>query len=497
MAIASASPRAAPAPRTRSISAPSAALIALTAAALIIRSVTLTQQSFWLDESYTVHLVRLPLATMLSTIPRTESTPPVYYVLAWLWTHVFGSGEGGLRSLSAVVGTATVFAGGRLAERLAGTRAALIAAALLAVSPLLVWFSQEARAYALAGLLSTLALICLLDHARSGHNAPLAGWAITAALALATHYFTAFVILPGALWLLRTRRGQRAALAALGAVFATAVALVPLALAQRGTGHADYISRGALGTRVLQVPKQLLIGYASPGQLAIGIAATVVLLAGAAPPLSRWRERPGLAMRLVIASAGAGVLLPVGLAVIGIDFLDTRNLLAALPPLIVLAAVALATARPRLGITAATVLAAAFALVVVRVDTHAAYQRTDWRGALDALGPLRATRILVTAPGSALLPDQAYVPSTRVVSTSATAAEIDVTVVAAGPAPTLPPGPLPAFTPPPGFRLTATVARPTFTVERFRAPAPTVVSLSELAGVPVGTSRAVLVQTPR
>ena len=497
MATASASPRAAPAPRTRSISAPSAGLIAITAVALILRLITLTHQSFWLDESYTVHLVRMPLGAMLSTIPKTESTPPVYYVLAWVWTHVFGTGEGGLRSLSALAGTATVFAGGRLAERLAGARAGLIAAGLLAVSPLFVWFSQEARAYALAALLSTLALVFLVDHARGAHRGALAGWAITAALALATHYFTVFVVLPGALWLLWTRHRQRAVQAALGAVFAVAVALVPLALAQRGTGHADYIARGALGTRVLQVPKQLLIGYASPGQLATGIAATLVLIAGAAFPLRRWRAQPGPALGLVIASAALGVLLPVALALIGIDFLDTRNLLATLPLLLVLAAVALAGARPRLGIAGVVVLAAVFAVVVVRVDADSAYQRTDWRGPLDALGPPRSTRILVTSPGSALLPDQAYVPSTRIIGPSATAAEIDVVLVAGGPAPTFAPGALPAFTPPAGFRLAQTIIRPTFTVERLRATSPVTVPLSALVSVPVGPNRAVLVQGPR
>ena len=60
-----------------------------------------------------MHLVRLGLGPMLRTIPRTESTPPLYYVLAWVWTHVFGSGEFGLRSLSALAGAGTVFLGGR------------------------------------------------------------------------------------------------------------------------------------------------------------------------------------------------------------------------------------------------------------------------------------------------------------------------------------------------------------------------------------------------
>src|ERR1700751_2183225 len=113
-----------------------AALLTLLAAG--IRLPTLAEQSFWLDEGYTVRLVRMSFGGMLRTIPRTESTPPLYYVLAWVWTHVFSSSEFGLRSLSAVAGIATIPVAYAAARRLAGARAAAICALLLAVSPLMV-----------------------------------------------------------------------------------------------------------------------------------------------------------------------------------------------------------------------------------------------------------------------------------------------------------------------------------------------------------------------
>src|SRR5215208_3044763 len=131
-------------------------LAGITAAAAALRFATLDVQSFWFDEATTVHLVRMDLGGMLGAIPDSESTPPVYYVLAWLWTNVFGVGEVGLRSLSALVGTATVPVVYALGRRVASERAALIAAALAATNPLLVWYSQEARAYALLVLLCAL-----------------------------------------------------------------------------------------------------------------------------------------------------------------------------------------------------------------------------------------------------------------------------------------------------------------------------------------------------
>ena len=79
----------------------------------------------------------------------SESNPPLYYVLAWGWAKAFGTGEVGLRSLSALFGAATVPLAYCIGAELANRRAGLIAAALVAVSPMLIWYSQEARSYAL------------------------------------------------------------------------------------------------------------------------------------------------------------------------------------------------------------------------------------------------------------------------------------------------------------------------------------------------------------
>src|SRR5918997_1019461 len=106
------------------------ALAAITALAALVRFATLDVQSFWLDEGVTAHLVRPDLGGMLSAIPDSESTPPLYYLLAWVWSKLFGPWEVGLRSLSALIGTATVPVVYALAVRVASERAGLAAAAL-------------------------------------------------------------------------------------------------------------------------------------------------------------------------------------------------------------------------------------------------------------------------------------------------------------------------------------------------------------------------------
>src|SRR3954452_15347683 len=163
------------------------ALAALTLLGALLRWVTLGDQSYWGDEGVTVALVRMSFGHMLDTIPKSESTPPLYYALAWLWTRVLGSSdEYALRSLSALAGTAAVPVLYAAACTLVTRRAGLIAAALAACSPLLVWYSQESRAYALLGLLRALTLLfSTLALDRRKHA--LAWWAGAAVLALATH----------------------------------------------------------------------------------------------------------------------------------------------------------------------------------------------------------------------------------------------------------------------------------------------------------------------
>ena len=83
-------------------------VVAFTILGALLRFWALGAQSYWSDEAVTALLVRMDFREMLDLIPKSESTPPLYYAVAWPWVRVFGSDESGLRSLSALVGTAAV-----------------------------------------------------------------------------------------------------------------------------------------------------------------------------------------------------------------------------------------------------------------------------------------------------------------------------------------------------------------------------------------------------
>ena len=102
----------------------------------------------------------------MEAVGYSESAPPLYYALAWVWTQLTGTGEFGLRSLSALAGVATVPVAYLLGAELRGRRAGIVAAALVAVNPMLLWYSQEARGYALFALLCARSR-CSTSSARS------------------------------------------------------------------------------------------------------------------------------------------------------------------------------------------------------------------------------------------------------------------------------------------------------------------------------------------
>jgi 4-amino-4-deoxy-L-arabinose transferase-like glycosyltransferase len=456
-------------------------LVVLAGAAL--RFATLDVQSLWYDETVTAHLLQMHLGDLLRAIPDSESTPPLYYVLAWLWAQLAGTGEVALRALPALLGTATIPVVWALGRRAGGERAGLFAAALVAVNPMLVWFSQEARAYSLLALLgacSALPWLRALEAPRSGR---LLAWGGVAALALATHYYAIFLVAPQALWLVLRAPGWRARVAALALPAATAAALAPLALAQRSNDSAAFIGESGLAHRLLQVPKQFLVGYDAPAEKLLAVASAVALLAGVAGLLALLAGRGRVpasaradAARLS-AIAAAALAVPVLLALAGEDHVVTRNLLAALPLLLALAGAGLAAAAAslRLPTVAAAGAACALGLVaVVGVAADARYQRDDWRGAARAIGNPGGDRVIVTAPG-ALVPLRYYLPRLRTLHAPfSPTVEVDYIALAPrrGGGRAVPPRP--AENPIPGlaFKVVGRVEAATYTVIRMRPPGP-------------------------
>ena len=139
----------------------------LTLVAAALRFATLGVQSYHHDEVVTAsRILRADFWHAMDAVGFSESAPPLYYALAWVWTQVTGTGEYGLRSLSALAGVATVPVAYLFGAALRDRRAGIAAAALVAVNPMLLWYSQEARAYSLLVLFCAVVGALLRPRAR-------------------------------------------------------------------------------------------------------------------------------------------------------------------------------------------------------------------------------------------------------------------------------------------------------------------------------------------
>lgn len=375
----------------------------LTALAATLRFATLGVQSYHHDEVVTAsRVLRDGFWHAMNAVGFSESAPPLYYVLAWIWTQGTGTGEFGLRSLSALAGVATIPVAYLLGAELAGRRAGILAAALAAVNPMLLWYSQEARCYALLVLLTSLAALYFVRALDHGRRADFRRWGVASALALATHYFAFFPIALEALWLLR-RRG-RAAVAGVGIVAAVGILLAPLAIHQMSLGHAEWIGDRSFLNRLWEAPVTFAVGetgdiIAQPDRPLPALVPLLSMVAALALLALRGNrgERRGANRMLAIAAATIVVPLAVALLIPGKDYFFARNLLPALVPLLAAVAVAMTLrGARRAGAVLATVLVAYSLGFCVLASLSPRFQRPNWDAVAARLGEPDAPRAVVS-----------------------------------------------------------------------------------------------------
>lgn len=452
------------------------ALLTVVLVGATVRFSTLGLQSYSLDEAVTVDLVRKSLGGMLAAIPNSEATPPLYYVIAWAWSKIFGTGEVALRALSAAVGTASVPAAYAAARVLIRGRGALIAAGFVAVSPLLVWYSQEARAYVLLSFLGALSLVFFARALAEARHA-LAWWALVSSLALATHYFAVFLVVPEAVWLLIRLRERRHVLLGVGAVSAVAIALLPLAVYQERGGRTSWIHNNPLRVRLSEVAREFVgMGWLQHTAI-LGFAAGVLVLVGLLTWTSTVERRGGL---LALMVGSAAVVLPLALATAAHvaghndDYFYFRNMIGAWIPLAIAAGTVLGTRRAGLlGMMAACALSALLLSSVIRTDLRPRLQRDDWRGAARVLGAARATRAIVTDPDFKPLV-RFYRPSASSMPTGGSQVDQLILITTRGGET------LPGFHPPAAFVRTGLRHVQHLTLVYFRARAPQRIAPSQL-----------------
>jgi 4-amino-4-deoxy-L-arabinose transferase-like glycosyltransferase len=264
----------------------------------------LGQNSLWVDEYASLLTARFPLADIpVAALSHDAFEPPLYFWLLHLVIGFFGDSETALRLVSVVAGAITVPLAVLLIRALGeSTRVAALCGALLALNPLHLWYSQEARPYALLVCLGLGSLVCLLRALRTGTALAWAGFAVLASLTILTHVVGLVFPLVGWIWALRSRRDAMVIRPLLAASTVILLATAPFAyqLAQavlqaQGTGSPPrrltgleipytlftYLAGYSFGPLVREIQDNgpLAAVLADPVQGALGAVALLTLTA--------------------------------------------------------------------------------------------------------------------------------------------------------------------------------------------------------------------------
>lgn len=154
--------------------------------------------SLWFDEGVSLYLARLPWHEVLLNIQFYDTHPAGYPVVLKLVSDLLPEAVAG-RLLSVICGTLTILVLYFLARSLMGSRAALLAALALAVSPLHIWYSQEARPYAAVALLVALSYLALVTFHLKPSWLPASLYGASTLFALYYDYSALFALAPQAI----------------------------------------------------------------------------------------------------------------------------------------------------------------------------------------------------------------------------------------------------------------------------------------------------------
>lgn len=354
-------------------------LVAVAVLAVFLRSYALGAHSLWFDEAleYTRSAGNLADAVVGRSI---DQDPPLFAMLTWAWLRL-GDGEAWLRLPSVVFGVLAVVLSGYWSSRQFGHRTGALTALFMALSPVLVHYSQELNQYS-AMVLLAVALIVAYERLLRRRRA-LDWWvlAATSVVALATHFGLAFFIAAIVLDLLRRAQldcepqCRRRLAAYAGLLVFTTIGLWWLGL---GNGLAvPHLDRRLGGTHLQKELdyitdvgwREILVFYTVPfsGGPALHIARAMAV-AGAIGAAVLWRAKAA-GRRVVVTYFFLPLTLTYLASLMGWYPLGFRYGLFTVPALMVAMAAAVDAAWQRWPLAGAT-LALAGAVSMLAFSTH-------------------------------------------------------------------------------------------------------------------------------
>ena len=369
----------------------SLALGAILVAAAVFRIRGLAADSLWLDEAESWREASYGFGAMIQTAA-ADNYPPLHTVLLHFWISCFGDSEFSLRAPSVVLGWASVAAIYWVGRQIAGRIAGLLSALLLGLSGFHIYYSQEARPYALFALMAVVlvgATIRALENNRPGWHAASAA---AAGLLLYSHPYGTlvwFCLLVAVIASGKTNRYP-------------AVHVLVSWLKWQAIAFVVYVPWAViLAFRYYQISREgfwlqrpdasfvarTLVEIASgPGMARVllvsgvlGLFASSRLSNGSAERAEEPGGRADFFLFILVAWLLGPLVLGLIASLIGTPMLSARYLICSLPAALILSALGFFRAYTIIG---RWVLVAFFACVVVSLYRYSFHHRDDVRGAV-------------------------------------------------------------------------------------------------------------------
>lgn len=148
-------------------------LLSIVVVSVVLHFWELGKQSLWIDEMFTLRNIECTWSEVIKTSVTVNNSPPLYYICNKLFCSLGGYGEVALRFLSALFATLSVVMLYFFTKEIFSKKIALLSAFLLAINPLFLWFSHEARNYTMVVFLLLFSLLFALKYWKTGKKSHL------------------------------------------------------------------------------------------------------------------------------------------------------------------------------------------------------------------------------------------------------------------------------------------------------------------------------------
>ena len=311
-----------------------------------------------------------------------DLSPPLFFMVASLTDGLGGHAES-LRLASLIAGLAAIPLTYLLGIWTAGRAAGLVAAAIIALSPFLIYYTTEARAYGLTLLLVLLSTLALLRAVETMSVWWWAAYALCSCAAIYAHYTPVYLLAGQFLWAFFARPGARLPLVVSNIAVAIAyLPWVPTLLENTDSPGSKVIGfltpfnlanvRIELGRWGLGHPYIPLRDL--PGWIGIGLFLTGIACGVAGLVLAAYRRPPGVHVprppATIVLIAILALATPVGLilsSLIGDSVWNSRNLTSSWPGMAVAIGAVVTASTGALRLAAVGLVLAAFAIGAVKM----------------------------------------------------------------------------------------------------------------------------------